>query len=143
VKRWITTTQLGDALAAKSPKVAKLSSRRRAEYARRLVERAERLESVRCSRREGRRLLVSVSALAYLLPSDVATVDRLDVEFGKLAQNQRALRRQVRGHTVLLSDHKMLLSDHARRLKIVEQISTETAEFQVRIEKLKAEMGRT
>jgi hypothetical protein len=136
VRRWLTTTQLGDALAAKSPRVAKLSPRRRAEYARRLVERAERLESVRCSKREGRRLLVSVSALAYLLPSDEATVDRLDIEFGKLAQNQRALRRQVKGHT-------MLLSDHAKRLKIVEQISHETAEFQVRIEKLRASIGRS
>jgi hypothetical protein len=36
-------------------------------------------------------MLVSVNALAFLLPTEVATVDRLDVEFGKLAQNQRAL----------------------------------------------------
>jgi|GEM_PF-3056199 len=143
MKRWLTTTQLGDALAAKSPRVAKLSSRRRAEYARRLVERAERLESVRCSKREGRRMLISVSALAYLLPSDEATVDRLDVEFGKLAQNQRALRRQVKGHTTLLSDHKRLLSDHAKRLKIVERISSETAAFQLRIAPLLEEIGRT
>lgn len=133
MKRWLTTSELGDALAAKSPRVAKLSRRRRAEYARRLVERAERIESVRCSKREGRRMLVSVSALAYLLPSDVGTVDRLDVEFGKLAQNQRALRRQVRGHAVLISDH-------AKRLKIVEAISDETARFQLRIEALRAGM---
>jgi hypothetical protein len=114
VKRWITTSQLGDALAAKSPRVAKLSKWRRAEYARRLVERAERLESVRCTKRDGRRVLVSVSALAYLLPSDVATVDRLDVEFGKLAQNQRALRRQVNGHGAKLITH-------ARMLKILDK----------------------
>ncbi len=136
MKRWITTTELGEALAAKSPKVAKLSRRLRAQYARRLVERAERLESVRCSKREGRRLLVSVGALALLLPSEVATVDRLDVEFGKLAQNQRALRRQVRGHAELISDH-------AKRLKIVEAISAETAAFQLRIEKLRAGIGLT
>jgi len=131
MKRWLTTTELGNALAAKSTRVAKLSSRRRAEYARRLVERAERLESVRCSKREGRRMLVSVSALAYLLPSEVATVDRLDVEFGKLAQNQRALRRQVRGHAALISDH-------AKRLKVVEEITKETALYQQRIAPLLA-----
>lgn len=131
MKRWITTAELGEALAAKSPRVAKLSKWRRAEYARRLVERAERLESVRCSKREGRRLLVSVSALAFLLPSDVATVDRLDVEFGKLAQNQRALRRTVKTHSVLITEH-------SKRLKIVEQIADETARFQQRLEAIRA-----
>lgn len=133
MKRWLTTSELGDALAEKSPRVAKLSRRRRAEYARRLVERAERIESVRCSKWEGRRMFVSVGALAYLLPSEAATVDRLDVEFGKLAQNQRALRRDVKGHSVLISDH-------AKRLKIVEAISAETTAFQLRIEKLRAGM---
>lgn len=114
MRRWITTAELGEALAAKSPRVAKLSKWRRAEYARRLVERAERLESVRCTKREGRRLLISVNALALLLPSDAATVDRLDTEFGKLAQNQRSLRRQVNGHGAQLIVHE-------KRLKIVEK----------------------
>ncbi len=114
MKRWLTTSELGDALAAKFARVAKLSRWRRAEYARRLVERAERLESVRCTKRSGRRILISVNALAFLLPSEAATVDRLDLEFGKLAQNQRALRRQVNGHGAQLITHE-------KRLKIVEK----------------------
>jgi hypothetical protein len=131
MKRWLTTSELGDVLAERSPRVAKLSRWRRAEYARRLVERAERLESVRCTKRNGRRLLISTNALALLLPTDAATVDRLDTEFGKLAQNQRALRRQVNGHGAQLITH-------AKRIKIVEQITDETAKFVARIGVLKA-----
>lgn len=114
MKRWLTTSELGDALAQRSARVAKLSRWRRAEYARRLVQRAEQLEDVRCVKRVGRRVLVSVNALAYLLPSDVATVDRLDAEFANLAQNVRGLRGQVNGHG-------SVLRDHGRRLKIVEK----------------------
>lgn len=114
MKRWITTSELGDALAARDPRVAKLSRWRRAEYARRLVKRAEEQESVRCIKRVGRRVLVSVRALALLLPSDVATVDRLDVAFAELHQNHRTLRGQVNGHG-------SQLRDHGRRLKIVEK----------------------
>lgn len=123
MKRWLTTSELGDVLAERSPRVAKLSRWRRAEYARRLVERAERLESVRCTKRNGRRLLISVNALALLLPTDAATVDRLDTEFGKLAQNQRALRRQVNGHGAQLITH-------AKMLKVLDKRSAILAEAQ-------------
>ena len=114
MKRWLTTSELGDALAARSARVAKLSRWRRAEYARRLVERAERLENVRCVKRVGRRMLVSVNALAILLPTEVATVDRLDVAFADLRQSHRFLRGQVNGHG-------SLLREHGKRLKIVEK----------------------
>jgi hypothetical protein len=129
MKRWLTTTQLGDALAAK------FAQGGQAQFT--LAEPSTRggwssapsaLESVRCSKREGRRLLVSVSALAYLLPSDVATVDRLDVEFGKLAQNQRAFATGKRSHSVLLSDSQaaaIRCTEAAKNRRA--QISTETA----------------
>ncbi len=123
MKRWLTTSELGDVLAERSPRVAKLSRWRRAEYARRLVERAERLESVRCTKRNGRRLLISTNALALLLPTDAATVDRLDTEFGKLAQNQRALRRQVNGHGAQLITH-------AKMLKVLDKKAAILAEAQ-------------
>lgn len=126
MKRWLSTSEVGDLLAERSPRIAKLTRWERARYARRLVERAERLEGVRCSKREGRLLKVSVNAMAYLLPPDEATVDRLDAEFGKLTQTVRAVKRQVNGHGAQLAQHH-------RRLKIVEEKARLIAECQAAI----------
>lgn len=123
MKRWLTTSELGDALATKFPKVARMTRWNRAQYARRLVERAERLESVRCTKRAGRRLLVSVNALAFLLPSEVATVDRLDIEFGKLAQNQRALRRKVSELSSTVGDHENRLVTTEKRVRLLRELA--------------------
>lgn len=123
MKRWLTTSELGDALAATSPKVAALSRWGRAQYARRLVERAERLESVQCTRRNGRRVLISVNALSFLLPADVATLDRLDIEFGKLAQNQRALRRKVSQLNDVADNHEKRLVTTEKKVRLLRELA--------------------
>ena len=114
MNRWLSTRELGELLAKRYPKVAKLSPWHRAQYARRLVRRAEKLEGVRCVKWEGRRIRISVRALDALLPPDVATIDRLGIAFSELHQSHRALRGKVNGHGSRLHDHD-------RRLKIVEK----------------------
>jgi hypothetical protein len=123
MKRWLTTSELGDELAKRFPKVARMTRWNRAQHARRLVERAERLESVRCSKRDGRRMLVSVNALGFLLPTEQATVDRLEIEFGKLAQNQRALRRKVSEHSSKLGNHEERLGKTEQRVHLLHELA--------------------
>ena len=114
MRRWLTTAELGEALAKRDPRVAQLSRRHRTQYARRLVRRAERCEDVRCTKRVGALVYISLRALEVLLPPDVATVDRLDIEFSKLVQEHRGLRGQVNGHG-------STLREHGKRLSIVEK----------------------
>lgn len=118
MKRWITTAELGDALAARSPRVAKLSPKRRNEYALRLARRAERLEAARYTKQVGKHVMVSIRAVEVLLPPEEATVERLDVQFGKLNREHR----YVRGR----------LSAHERRIGNLEEKEAARRDFEAR-----------
>lgn len=122
MKRWLSTAEFGDALAARDPRVAKLSRWHRAQHARRLVRRAEEYEGVRCLRKVGRKLLISVRYLEALLPADAATVDRLDVEFAALNQEHRQLRGQVNAHGSAIRDLR-------HRTKVLERKEAITTKF--------------
>jgi hypothetical protein len=98
MKRWITTAELGEALAARNPKVARLNAKRRNEHALREVRRAERLETVRYTKQVGKHVMISVRAVEVLLPPDEATVDRLGAEFSKMNQEHRRFRGRLKDH---------------------------------------------
>lgn len=125
MKRWLTTFELGETLAKRDPRIAQLSRKRRNEYALRLVRRAERYDGVRCTKRVGKNVLVSVVALEELLPTDAATVDRLDVEFGKLNQEHRQLK-------VRIGDHGSKLTNHARRIVALEEKEAARRDYEAR-----------
>lgn len=118
MKRWITTAELGDALAARNPRLAKLNPKRRNEHALRLVRRAERLETVRYTKQVGKHVMVSVRAVEVLLPPEEATIERLDVQVGKLNREHR----YVRGR----------LSFHERRIGTLEEKEAARREFEAR-----------
>ncbi len=122
MKRWLTTAELGDMLAKRDARVAKLSRWHRAQYARRLVRRAQAIDGLTCIRHAGRRLRVDMRIVESLLPPDAATIDRIDVEFGALNQGHRQLKTQA-------NSHGSLLRDHSRRIKILERKEAITTQY--------------
>lgn len=126
MRSWLTTSQLGERLAKRDPRVAELGRKARNQYALRLVRRAERYDGVRCTKRVGKHVLVSVRLLEELLPTDAATVDRLDIEFGKLNHEHRAMKGRLNGHAEKIKNT-------ARRVAILEEKEAARREFEARI----------
>lgn len=126
MRRWLTPLELGDQLAKRDPKVARLTRRGRREYVVRVVQRIERIEDLQCIRRKGRSILISWRALESLLPADAATIDRLDTELGKLNQVARAIRGQVNGHG-------SQLRNHGKRLVVLEELEAARRDYDNRI----------
>lgn len=127
MRRWLTPLELSDQLAKRDPKVAQLNRRGRREYVIRVVRRIEKLEDLKCIKRVGRGILISWRALESLLPADAATIDRLDVELGKLNQVTRRIGGQVNGHGSQLRNHQ-------KRLGVLEELEQARREYDARTE---------
>jgi len=127
VRRWLTPAQLGEHLATTNPRVAKLSKKRRREYAVRLVQRVERLEEIRCLKKtENGRILVSWRALETLLPPSVATLDLLDTNLSAINQSHNHLQARVNGYGSALRDHQ-------RRIVVLEEKEAARREFEAKM----------
>lgn len=133
MRRWLTPTQLGEHLASKDPRVAKLNKKRRREYAVRLVQRVEKLEEIRCLKRVGSRILVSWQALESLLPPNITTLDLIDSNLSVLAQDHRHLKQQVNGYGSQLRGAAAELRDHKARIAVLEAKEAARREFEAKI----------
>lgn len=133
MRRWLTPSQLGEYLASKDPRVAKLNRKRRREYAVRLVQRVEKLEEIRCLKRVGSRILVSWHALESLLPPSVTTMDLIDTNLSALNQDHRHLKQQVNGYGSQLRATGAELRDHKARISVLEEKEAARREFEAKI----------
>lgn len=133
MRRWLTPAQLGEHLASKDPRVAKLNRKRRREYAVRLVQRVEKLEEIRCLKRVGARILVSWQALESLLPPNVTTLDLIDSNLSALSQDHRHLKQQVNGYGSQLRATGAELRDHKARIAILEEKEAARREYEAKI----------
>jgi hypothetical protein len=105
--RWLTLADVSDRLAAFHAKLASLSRREQRRYIRRLLQRIERRDGERYTKRVGREVVVSLLGLESLLPYDPERVTGIEAKVVELGQKHRELHRQVNGH--------------GARLRIVEQ----------------------
>lgn len=113
--RWVSYEQLATLAEAIRPELKGLPSKSRRQYARRLVRRVEKLHAERYTKRFGREVLVSVSAIEYLLPPDATTVSALEKSVDELVKKHAELKRQVNGHGARLrnlEDWRKLTGDY-------------------------------
>lgn len=96
--RWVTLEEVAKLAEKHRPKLRALQGKNRRQYARRLVQRVEKLHERRYTKRFGRELMVSVSALEHLLPWDATTITELEQSVAEIAQKQRDQQRQLNGH---------------------------------------------
>lgn len=132
MRRWLTPAELGDQLAQRSERVARLNKKRRREYAVRVVQRIERLEQTTLTKRlAGGRILVSWKAVEVLNPPDMATVDLLDKNVAQLSQAYRGLKSQAGAH----GSH---IRDHSRRLVLLEEKEAARRRFEAEIHSIES-----
>lgn len=95
--RWLSLLDVAALLEKLEPKLSKLNRRERRRWVRRIAQRAERRDAERYTKRVGRELYVSRNAIETLLPWSPEALSELERGLADLAQNQRALQRQVNG----------------------------------------------
>lgn len=96
--RWLSMREVAELLEKTHSRLHKLSRKRRLEYVRRVIRRAERRDCERYTRRVGRDLYLSRNALETLLPWDADSLTNIERNVSELAQKQRDLKRQLNGH---------------------------------------------
>lgn len=96
--RWLSLAELATLLERLHPRLTALNHRERRRWVRRVVQRAERRDAERYTKRVGRELFVSRNALETLMPWSPDTLSGLERNVAELAQNHRGLKRQVNGH---------------------------------------------
>lgn len=113
--RWLRLDEVIALLAERHPELLKIQPASRRTKVRRIVRRAEKRDGERYSRLFGRELVVSRNALESLLPFDQRVVANVERGLADVAQNQRALKRQVNGH--------------GSRIRVLERRSELTAQY--------------
>jgi hypothetical protein len=91
--RWLTLIEVAEIM-----KLAHPNRDERRRYVRRAIRRAEQRDGCAYTKRVGKSLYVSVTALETLLPFDADTFTKLGRSVADIAQIQRELRRQLNGH---------------------------------------------
>jgi hypothetical protein len=91
--RWLTLIEVAGIMKLSEPR---RDERRR--YVRRAIRRAEQRDGCLYTKRVGKSLYVSVSALESLLPYDAETFTKMGRSIADIAQIQREQGRQLNGH---------------------------------------------
>lgn len=112
--RWYTLAELATVLEEKHAKLVGMSRPSRRKHVWRLVRMLERRDGERYSKRVGRALYVSRRLLESLLPLDERVVTAIENSVAEVAQNQRAMRRQLNAHGARISnlEKRQKLADH-------------------------------
>jgi hypothetical protein len=104
-ERWLSLIEVAERIAKVDQRMVKLTVRRRRERALRFVRKLERRYGELYSKRDGREVVISQSALEILLPDDIATVGRLEQNLVILKRQHLTLQKQVNGHGAKLREH--------------------------------------
>lgn len=127
--RWLSISDVTDIVLQRSNKVAekllKLPRRYQVQHVRRLVIRAERRDEQRITKRVSGDIYVRFDALESLLPVDVATVTRLEVDVVKVATETRKIWRHVGGHGVQLREHTKRIAKVEKKQEILARMQAE------------------
>lgn len=105
--QWFGLVELAALVEGQHPKLGAMKRATKRKYMWRLIRRIELRDGERYTKLAGRDLLVSRRALESLLPKDQQVLTGLETSFGHLAQEHRALRRQV--------------NDHGARIRVLER----------------------
>jgi hypothetical protein len=101
-QRWLSIPEVLSSMASRYPafyeKLAPMNRKAQLQAVRRLVQRAERRDAWRFTKRVSGDIYVNVDALEALLPVDVETVAIVAKNLADLHQSHRDLRRRVSGH---------------------------------------------
>lgn len=133
--RWLSIADVTDVILQRSNRAAarlqKLTRRHQIQHVRRLVLRAERRDDQRITKRVSGDIYVRFDALEALLPLDVASVTRLEVDVVKVASETKKIWRHVGGHGAQLRDH-------SKRIGKVEKKQELFARFQAELQAIDA-----
>ncbi len=129
--RWLSIPDVTDIVLQRSNKVAdrlkKLPRRYQVQHVRRLVARAERRDDQRITKRVSGDIYVRLDAVESLLPVDVATVTRLEVDVVMVAKENRKIWKHVGGHGAQLRDHAKRLCKVEQKAAILARAQAELA----------------
>ena len=134
MRRWLTPVQLGEHLAQRSPRVAKLNHKRRREYAVRAAKRLEKLSETTLIKRVGVNILVSWKAIELLHAPDITTVDEIDKGMAEINHKVRGLVDRTNAHASHIRDHSLRIVDSQRRLTILEEKEAARRRFEAEIQ---------
>ena len=135
--RYISIPEVLEQLPKRYPKLwaelEPLSRKRQLERVRRLVQRAQRRDGWRFTKRVGRELYIKVDALAALDPpaADVAAAVVSGLE--DLHQRHRGLQRKVNWHSAKLRDHDQRLDNQEDKQRALTELGAALAKV-VRLE---------
>lgn len=129
--RWLSIPDVTDIVLQRSNKVAerlrRLSRREQLRSVRRMVQRAERRDDTRITKRVAGDVYVRLDAVEALLPVDVATVTRLELDVVNVASETKRLWKHVGSHGSRLREHDKRISaveeEQALTTKYLKQIS--------------------
>lgn len=96
--RWYLLVELAALIEPYHPRLAQLPRAARRKYVWRLLRNLERRDRTRYSKRVGRALHVSYRAIESLMPSGQRPLTDLEEDIARLAQEQKALKKQANGH---------------------------------------------
>lgn len=134
--RWLSFTEIGELMVKHRPTLANLSKADRRQYVRRVVQRAERRDEVRYTKRVGKALFVSRNALEHLLPYNAEAISELERGQADLRQKQDLQERQLNGHG-------SRLRDHSKRLGILEAKHAALLEYMVKVDSIERAANET
>ncbi|HEY3496023.1 MAG TPA: hypothetical protein VGK73_15100 [Polyangiaceae bacterium] len=103
--RWLSLLEVANLLARELPRLAELSRKSRRRHVLRIVQRCERRDGERLSKKIGREWFVSRNAVDALQKWEPEALTELQREVAHLHQKAREQQRQMNGYGSKLREH--------------------------------------